>query len=127
MTMAKHAGSVLSLFLFGVRLTIGQNSTTDVGGSELNVDGTPDIDESPEEAEEMDEIINENRRISVEGEAFLLVIAAGLCTAIGACTLFRSVCLSRHCDMLSVSVRRRYCIVMSSHQFFFYPLFLNKL
>ena len=94
MTMTKHAGSVLSLFLFGVRLTIGQNSTTDVGGSELNVDGTPDIDESPEEAEEMDEILNENRRISVEGEAFLLVIAAGLCTAIGACTLFRSVCLS---------------------------------
>jgi ZIP family zinc transporter len=97
MTMTKHAGSVLSLFLFGVRLTIGQNSTTDVGGSELNVDGTPDIDESPEDAEEMDEILNENRRISVEGEAFLLVIAAGLCTAIGASVVFfpKLACLAK--------------------------------
>ena len=68
MTMTKHAGSILSLLLFGVRLTVGQTSTTtDVGGAELNIDGTPDSDASPAEGEAMDAILNDTRTISVEG------------------------------------------------------------
>lgn len=83
-TTAKHAGYVLSLLLFGLGLAFGQTA----GGSEVNVDGTPDTDVAPGEAEKADEAINEERRISVEAEAFILVIAAGLCTCIGASVVF---------------------------------------
>ena len=63
MATAKFTGYVLSLLLFGLGLAFGQE-----GGSEVNVDGTPDTEIGPVAAEEEDEKINENRRISIEAE-----------------------------------------------------------
>ena len=82
--MPKYSGYVLSLLLFGLNLSFGQNNT-DMNVDGINVDGTPDTEVGPVEAEEVDEELNAEGGLSVEGQAFILVIAAGLCTCIGAC------------------------------------------